>query len=831
MRACFVRCSLFVISNLLLVSCGGENTDTPNTVATSAPISTPTSIPTPVITPTPAITPTPINSPEYSDISLGSTAFKDTGNLYYRLPLKYTCDEKNGGLSPSLFWSGVPAATQSIVLTMHSFENNTRIPHFSVFNISPNKTSLTEGDLSVGVIAQGDMTSEQFIANDEAYIAPCAAGAGIETSYFFTLYALSQNLTLENTVSQAEIIEAVEDITLDSFVLTTTHVRFDSESIANDLHVPSYVPSTCVEKTAHFNEYPRMHASVTCDENANQMNIVSHISDGLKTYESEQQVQVGINSWIGRLSIVSAAGGEIRIVPSYLTGVNNNISCDGTGKLGISVDGQIILPYYKQTGDAGGDTCGPTDGTNYASRDTVVLGEVDQCYGHAPNGEGYHLHGAPICLMDIHDPSKPIAYMSDGIPLYFGQAGGTIEDTLHAQTANQVTDTNFGAGIYEHLDFRPSDVKNGTNPLNACNAYDIHADGAVSGYVYYTTKDAPYAIGCFMGEVLDNPKSVSVTRSSLASARQGWDGQELGQALDVSVLANYYGELNGKTYNVTEAYVNASTSFLTTGDVAQVFWRVLSEGDDGFNTSTSCFHFVYRANKLVTTNDQQETVCTRSKIPQQTIDFHSSAMLIENNTQNKTQFKFEAWGDNWFAAYLGDELIVEDSVPITTERSFNAETANFTANYPLTLNVILKDFKENDTGLEYIGTDRQQMGDGGFIMQITDTQTNQIVAVSNNEWKCLVIHEAPLNKTCENEVNPVAGIGACDYSSLAEPNGWKGVSFNDSTWPNAVEYSSEQVAPKDGYDNILWDESAKFIWGDDLETNNTLLCRMTISAP
>ena len=71
-------------------------------------------------------------------------------------------------------------------------------------------------------------------------------------------------------------------------------------------------------------------------------------------------------------------------------------------------------------------------------------------------------------------------------------------------------------------------------------------------------------------------------------------------------------------------------------------------------------------------------------------------------------FQMEAWADNWFAAYSGEKLIVEDSIPITTERSFNAETITFAADYPLHLNFILKDFKENDTGLEYIGARNQQ---------------------------------------------------------------------------------------------------------------------------
>ena len=50
-------------------------------------------------------------------------------------------------------------------------------------------------------------------------------------------------------------------------------------------------------------------------------------------------------------------------------------------------------------------------------------------------------------------------------------------------------------------------------------------------------------------------------------------------------------------------------------------------------------------------------------------------------------------------------------MPITTERSFNAETFVFNADYPLQLNFVAKDFKQDDTGLEYIGRRNQQMGD------------------------------------------------------------------------------------------------------------------------
>lgn len=198
-------------------------------------------------------------------------------------------------------------------------------------------------------------------------------------------------------------------------------------------------------------------------------------------------------------------------------------------------------------------------------------------------------------------------------------------------------------------------------------------------------------------------------------------------------------------------------------------------------------------------------------------------------TPGTNTFRLEAWADNWFAAYLGEELIIEDSVPITTERSFNSETTTFKGSYPLQLNVILKDYIENDTGLEYIGSNRQQMGDGGFIMQVTDLSSNKVVAVSNAEWACTVIHEAPLNKSCAKEANPVAGVAPCEFTSLDEPEGWKSTDFVDSSWTATTVHSAAAVSPKDGYNEISWDDSAQFIWGPDLETNNTILCRVKVT--
>lgn len=190
-------------------------------------------------------------------------------------------------------------------------------------------------------------------------------------------------------------------------------------------------------------------------------------------------------------------------------------------------------------------------------------------------------------------------------------------------------------------------------------------------------------------------------------------------------------------------------------------------------------------------------------------------------------FSADVWADNWFEMRIDGEQVAEDSVSITTERSFNAESFTFAAERPFVIGLVAKDFKENDTGLEYIGTGRQQMGDGGVIVQISD-ESGDIVAVSDSEWQCHVIHTAPLDKSCESASDPVAGVGACAFEIEDEPAGWDTAAFDASDWPAADVYTEQQVDPKDGYDRINWADDAELIWGPDLEQSNTVLCRLTV---
>ncbi len=206
----------------------------------------------------------------------------------------------------------------------------------------------------------------------------------------------------------------------------------------------------------------------------------------------------------------------------------------------------------------------------------------------------------------------------------------------------------------------------------------------------------------------------------------------------------------------------------------------------------------------------------------------AAIILLSTSIASAESFSADVWADNWFEMRINGQTVAEDSVPITTERSFNAESFQFEATRPFTIGLIAKDFKENDTGLEYIGTRRQQMGDGGVIAQIRNA-AGETVVVTNADWQCSVIHTAPLDKSCEDESNPVAGQGACGFTASDAPDGWDSAGFDATAWPQADIYTAAQVDPKMGYDDITWTPEAQFIWGPDLEQSNTVLCRLTVN--
>lgn len=197
------------------------------------------------------------------------------------------------------------------------------------------------------------------------------------------------------------------------------------------------------------------------------------------------------------------------------------------------------------------------------------------------------------------------------------------------------------------------------------------------------------------------------------------------------------------------------------------------------------------------------------------------------STSGAEKITAEIWVDNWFAMSVNGASVLEDSTPYNTERSFNAERATFAVDLPMTVAFEFRDFMENDTGLEYIGSNRQQMGDGGAIAQFMDAG-GQVFGATTSDWKCLVVHHAPIKTSCEKANDPQIGVGDCAAKISEAPADWTSATFDDSAWPNATEHSANAVSPKQGYDAISWSSDAALIWGGDLERDNIVLCRAII---
>ena len=190
-------------------------------------------------------------------------------------------------------------------------------------------------------------------------------------------------------------------------------------------------------------------------------------------------------------------------------------------------------------------------------------------------------------------------------------------------------------------------------------------------------------------------------------------------------------------------------------------------------------------------------------------------------------FQAEVWADNWFALYINGKKVGEDSIPITTEKSFNSEKIKFSATYPLTIAVMAKDFTENSSGLEYIGKPNQQIGDAGIILQIREVVSDRVIAQTQNDWKVLTVNKAPLNPECVTSSNPV---NDCKSSNTKFPSNWTASNYKDTMWKTATEFSKEAVGVKEGFFDFTWTPSAALIWSSDLKLDNIILLRKVIKA-
>lgn len=169
--------------------------------------------------------------------------------------------------------------------------------------------------------------------------------------------------------------------------------------------------------------------------------------------------------------------------------------------------------------------------------------------------------------------------------------------------------------------------------------------------------------------------------------------------------------------------------------------------------------------------------------------------------------KANIYADNTFVLYINGELTAVDSISFIPH---NVISVDILPTYPMTIAVMAKDNADAKTGMEYANTN---IGDAGFILKFGDG------TVTNATWKAKRFSWGPIDRDTKNprvENTPI-------------PNNWYAVSFDDSSWSNAKEFTEEEVGPKQPYfENDF--KGAKFIWTDDIALDNTVIFRHTVTS-
>jgi Raf kinase inhibitor-like YbhB/YbcL family protein len=190
----------FVAAALAVAGCDtgdGRALDPPPPGATAPPIATSTTATTAVLGTT----------GEAATMTLASPAFVEGGPI----PARQSCDGEE--LSPPLTWSGVPAGTVELAVTVVDPDApGAPFVHWIVVGIDPVVTGFGEGGLPESAIEM------------RPWIGPCPP-AGETHDYVVTLYALTEALGLGSDAGQDAALAALESTPGPTVVLTGTFAR------------------------------------------------------------------------------------------------------------------------------------------------------------------------------------------------------------------------------------------------------------------------------------------------------------------------------------------------------------------------------------------------------------------------------------------------------------------------------------------------------------------------------------------------------------------------------------------------------------------------------
>jgi hypothetical protein len=196
--------------------------------------------------------------------------------------------------------------------------------------------------------------------------------------------------------------------------------------------------------------------------------------------------------------------------------------------------------------------------------------------------------------------------------------------------------------------------------------------------------------------------------------------------------------------------------------------------------------------------------------------------------------------DNYFELYVNGKLVGVDAVPYTP---FNSAIVRFKAKRPYTYAFKLVDWEERlGLGMETNRGNDWHAGDGGLVARFSDgTQTD-------SSWKAQAFYIAPLARPDDliekgnvhdtsqlGRVYPGAKVPDCRDRCFAVhypvPANWAARNFDDSSWPNAYEFTDDDVGVEHVPAYTRYPEAfagARWIWSSNLVFDNLVLVRKTV---
>jgi hypothetical protein len=144
-------------------------------------------------------------------LELSSTAFAQGEPI----PVKYSCDGDD--ISPPLTWGDPPEGTQTLALIMDDPDApGGTWDHWVVFNLSAEVRELPEAASVTATVGKNS-----WGRND--YGGPCPPGG--THRYFFKLYALDTDLSLDENANKSQVLAAMEGHILAEVELMGTFSR------------------------------------------------------------------------------------------------------------------------------------------------------------------------------------------------------------------------------------------------------------------------------------------------------------------------------------------------------------------------------------------------------------------------------------------------------------------------------------------------------------------------------------------------------------------------------------------------------------------------------